>query len=88
MVRGFVYILKSERNGTFYVGSTSNLDRRMAEHKGGRSIYTKEILPVKLVFIQEYGTLSMARKVEYRLKRLKSKDIIERIIREGIIRIR
>jgi predicted GIY-YIG superfamily endonuclease len=30
----FVYILSSRRNGTFYVGVTNNLARRMLEHKG------------------------------------------------------
>lgn len=29
----FVYILASKRNGTLYTGVTSNLERRMSEHK-------------------------------------------------------
>jgi len=86
-VSGFVYILRSLRNGTFYIGSTGDLERRIFEHKEGRSTYTREILPIELVFNQRYKTLKMARRIEYRLKRLRRKDIIERIIREGIIRI-
>src|SRR3954470_10843003 len=31
----FVYILASEKNGTLYVGVTSDLTRRMHEHKHG-----------------------------------------------------
>jgi putative endonuclease len=31
----FVYILASERNGTLYIGLTSNLPKRIAEHKNG-----------------------------------------------------
>lgn len=82
---GFVYILKSDKNSTYYVGSTSNLERRMEEHTSGRSKYTGGILPVKLVFYQQYPTLVQARKVEYKLKKLKRKDILERIIADGRI---
>ncbi len=30
-----VYILASKRNGTLYIGVTSNLPKRIAEHKSG-----------------------------------------------------
>jgi len=33
--RGFVYILFNERNGTLYTGVTSNLIKRIWEHKEG-----------------------------------------------------
>ncbi len=31
----FVYILASKKNGTLYIGITSNLKRRVHEHKQG-----------------------------------------------------
>jgi len=31
--QAFVYILASKKNGTLYTGVTSNLDKRMHEHK-------------------------------------------------------
>lgn len=86
-MRGFVYILKSISNGSYYVGSTNDLDRRVSEHTQGRSKYTREILPVDLVFCQEYPTLKMARGIERRLKRWKRKDIIERIVAEKQIKL-
>lgn len=31
-MKGYVYILTSQRNGTLYTGVTSNLPRRLFEH--------------------------------------------------------
>ncbi len=81
-----VYILKSSKNGRLYIGSTNNLERRLEEHFSGRSKYTSEVLPLVLVFTQEYESLLKARGVECWLKRLKNKDIIERIILDGVIK--
>ncbi len=82
---GFVYILKSIKNNTFYIGSTSNLERRLIEHQSGRSKYTSEILPVELVFSQKYLSTKTARKIEYWLKKQKDRDFILRIINDGKI---
>ncbi len=35
--RAWVYILTSRRNGTLYVGSTTDLSRRVWEHKNQRA---------------------------------------------------
>jgi len=34
-MHGFVYMLASKRNGTLYVGVTSDLRRRLLEHRRG-----------------------------------------------------
>jgi len=39
------------------------------------------------MFSQEYSTLTEARHIEYKLKQLKSKSIIEKIMNEGIIKL-
>lgn len=81
----FVYILKSLKNGRYYVGSTSNLKRRIVEHNSGKSKYTSLSFPYELKFSQEYESLAFARKAEYWLKRQKDRNFLERIINEGII---
>lgn len=57
---GFMYILKCA-NGTFYVGSTKNLLRRIQEHeKGNGANHTKRYGPVKLVYIEIYHRIDWA----------------------------
>ena len=81
-MKAYVYILKSLKNSRFYIGSTDNLNRRIDEHNSGKSTYTSFSKPFELVFSQEYDELTMARKIEYWLKRQKDKKLIERIITE------
>ena len=45
------------------------------------------MLPIKLVLVQEYESLAIARQIETRIKRLKRKDYIHKMIREGKIRM-
>ena len=84
----FVYILQSQTNLRYYIGSTNNIERRLNEHNSGKLPYTKLTKPFKLVFMKEYLTLKEARQIEYKLKKFKSRKIIERIILDNEIRIR
>jgi len=84
---GFVYILKTE-GGNYYIGSTDNLERRFKQHLEGQTPTTKRMGKLELIFSQEYNTLRQARYVENRLKKLKRKDYVEKIIRDGYIKIK
>ena len=44
----FVYILKCN-DGTYYVGSTQNIDERLKRHYKGEIVYTKTRLPIELI---------------------------------------
>jgi len=87
MARGYVYILKSEKNGRYYVGSTKDIRLRFEQHCKGKVKATKCIRPLKIAFFQQFDTLQRARKVEYKLKHLKRRDILERIIEEKYIKM-
>ena len=82
-----VYILQCA-NARYYIGSTNNLERRMQEHIQGKVKATKNLRPIKLVFHQQFENLTKTRQTEYRLKSYKNKNIIENIIKDGIIKIR
>lgn len=74
-----LYILELS-NGQFYIGSTSDIKKRLIEHESGKVISTKGKLPIKLVFQKQFTTLKQARQVEYKLKSYKNKNIIQRIV--------
>ena len=67
----YVYILLSSKDGNFYIGSTSDLKRRIIEHKQGKVKSTKNRLPVRLVCYEAYVHKEEATSRE---KYLKSSD--------------
>ena len=46
----YVYVLKSQSDGTTYIGSTEFLERRIVEHNQGKTKSLKHKLPVDLVY--------------------------------------
>lgn len=83
---GYVYILKGA-NSRFYIGSTINLKRRLAQHEKGHTATTKQLPQFQLAFHQSYPSLLAARRIEKKLKRMKRKDYLEKIIADGYIKI-
>jgi len=87
-VKGCVYIIKSERNGRFYIGSSTDAKRRLEEfHNMGRVKATRYMRPWTLIFVKEYSDIVEARRIEYCLKQKKSRLIIEKIVNNGCLDI-
>ena len=56
----YTYILQCA-NGQYYVGSTTDLDKRLQEHQAGLGAkFTSKHLPVKLVYKEEFSSIEMA----------------------------
>jgi putative endonuclease len=56
----WMYILEC-CDGSYYVGSTKSLERRLSEHQEGLGAnYTSRRLPVKLVYCEEYERIDDA----------------------------
>ena len=69
-----VYILASRRNGTLYVGVTSNLAKRIWEHKNNLvEGFTKRYGIHQLVWYEVHETMESALEREKRLKEWKRK---------------
>jgi len=77
----FVYILQSEVDGSYYVGSTQDLTERLERHNQGRSKYTKSKRPWKLVYREELPDRSNAVRRERQIKNHKNKTYIESLVK-------
>ncbi|MFC1495203.1 GIY-YIG nuclease family protein [Thermodesulfobacteriota bacterium] len=78
-----VYILASKRNGTIYVGVTSDLVKRVWEHRNNVTDgFTKKYDVHKLVWYEIHSTMESAINREKRIKKYNRKwklDLIEKM---------
>lgn len=67
-MRGYFYILQCS-DGGYNVGSTTDLDARIATHRAGEGgDYTARRLPVEVVFTEDFESLHDAFLVERQVK--------------------
>jgi len=80
--RFYVYIMTNKRNGTLYIGVTSDLPKRTWEHKNGAAEgFTKKYDIKTLVYYEVYDAPENAIHREKRLKKYKREakiNLIER----------
>ncbi len=86
-MEGFVYILEDDQ-GKFYIGSTTDIERRFAQHTSGHTQTTRRMGRLTLRLVQKYDTLEQARSVEKSIKKLKRKDYIKKMVDEQYIKIK
>ena len=66
---GYVYIMASRRNGTLYIGVTSDLPKRAFEHREGLIPgFTKKYGCKLLVWFAAFDTIEVARARELQMK--------------------
>lgn len=64
----YMYILQCA-DGSYYVGSTRNLEVRLAQHKNGDGAeYTRRRRPVELVYSAEFSNVAEAFAAEKRVQ--------------------
>lgn len=75
-----VYILQSEKNGSYYVGYSHDVFSRLAMHNAGKVSATRYKRPYRIVYTEQYENETDARKREYSIKAKKSRVFIEKLI--------
>jgi len=86
MRSGTVYILKSQKYNKYYIGSTVDIETRLAAHNFGRQggSFTKKFRPWQIVYIKYYASIHDAKIAEKKIKSFKGGNAFkELILRRG-----
>ena len=76
----YVYVLRSVNDGWYYVGCSTDPQRRLVEHNSGESKSTRARRPFELAYLERLPDLPAARKREQEIKRKKSRQYIDWLI--------
>ncbi len=85
----YLYILQSERTGRYYIGASEDIGRRIGQHNNpldNPSRWTRRGGPWTLIFQQKFSSATAALRVEKYVKQMKSRKLVEKIVR-GTYRI-
>lgn len=80
----YTYILKSKTRPWIYVGFTSDLRKRFAEHAKGLVRSTRPYRPLELVFYESYKSMADAKRRERFLKTDKGKRTLKILLKESL----
>ena len=75
----FTYILYSSSRDRYYIGSTSDLGKRLAKHNTDHKGFTGKVGDWKLVYVEEFDSRAQALAREKKIKSWKSRKMIERL---------
>jgi putative endonuclease len=79
----WVYVLKSLDYDKTYVGFTKDLERRLNEHNSGKSMYTSNYKPWKIVYKEETVDRATARRKEKYFKSAAGRRKLKTILSPG-----
>ena len=82
MASHFVYILLSKKDNKFYIGYTTNLHRRLKQHKEGKVESTKHRRPLNLIFYEAFLNQKDALRREGYFKTTPGKRALKIMLRE------
>ncbi|MFI5265376.1 MAG: GIY-YIG nuclease family protein [Candidatus Levyibacteriota bacterium] len=75
----WVYIIQSRSSSHYYIGSTSDIPRRLHEHNSGKNRSTRNKGPYDLVYKEKYGTKQGALVRELKIKSYKGGNAFKKL---------
>ena len=81
----YTYVLQSLKDRKLYIGYTSDLRRRLQQHKFGGSISTKRRLPFRCIFYEAFISQDDAKRREGYFKTNKGKKALKLMLRVSIL---
>ena len=79
-------MIQSEVDHGFYVGMTSDLERRVKEHDAGTNRSTRARRPFKIVYVEQCGSRGEAREREKYLKSGIGRDFVKRLVAGSVVK--
>lgn len=74
-----LYVLRSEKTGRRYVGSTQDVAARLRQHNSGQSRATKYGVPWRLIHEEQFPTRAEAVQRERFYKTGKGRDLLDQL---------
>ena len=78
----FVYIIRSSKDGRYYIGSTTDVVARVNFHNAGLQRSTKSRIPFILIYQEEFPDTAAALKREIQIKNYKGGEAFKRLLRD------
>ena len=75
-----VYILKSLRDNGYYIGCTSDLDKRIREHNSGKTVSLRNRRPLEIIYSERYDNQAEAYSREKQIKSYKGGSAFKKLI--------
>lgn len=82
------YVLYSLADGDLYIGYSSNLQQRLADHSSGKVPSTAPRRPLRMIHVEYYVADADARRREAYLKTTKGKRALKLMLRDTLAEFR
>lgn len=77
----YVYILRSLKDGLFYIGYSDDLRTRVKDHNAGKNVSTKDRKSLELIFYEAFPTKTDALRRESYFKTTKGKVTLRQMLK-------
>jgi len=78
----YVYVLRSLKDGLFYIGYSEDLKTRIKDHDSGKNTSTKDRRPLELIFYEAFPNKFDALRRERYFKTTKGKTTLKQMLEE------